>query len=87
MVLMHIHPYDGPMAKQKTDGHTPLRPLRIPDDEWEAFGQLVGDRNRTQAVREFIRWRLRWPASKQPERATEQIGGPGITSKSKQEGE
>jgi hypothetical protein len=81
---MHIHPYDGPMAKQNTERHTPLRPLRIPDDEWEALGQLVGDRNRTQAVREYIRWRLRWPASKQPERAPEQIGGPGISSKSEE---
>ncbi|MEH0586210.1 hypothetical protein QA942_19820 [Streptomyces sp. B21-106] len=74
------------MAKQKTEGHTPLRPLRIPDDEWEAFGQLVGDRNRTQAVREFIRWRLRWPGNSQPARAPEQIGGPGISSKN-EEGE
>ena len=82
---MHIHHYDGSMAKQKTDGHTPLRPLRIPDDEWEALGQAVGDRNRTRLIREYIRWHLRWPGNTQPARAPEQIGGPGISSKSSEE--
>jgi hypothetical protein len=80
--LMHIHPYDGPMAKQKTEGHTPMRPIRIPDDEWEALGQAVGERNRARLIREYIRWHLRWPGNKQPERAAEQIGAPGISSKS-----
>lgn len=46
------------MAKQRTEGHTPLRQLRIPDDEWKPFGKLVGDRERTSVVREFIRWKL-----------------------------
>lgn len=78
---MHIHNYDGPMAKQKTEGHTPMRPIRIPDDEWEALGQAVGDRNRARLIREYIRWHLRWPGNTQPTRAPEQIGGPGISSK------
>lgn len=82
---MHIHLYDGLMAKQKTEGHTPMRPIRIPDDEWEALGQAVGDRNRTRLIREYIRWHLRWPGNKQPERAPEQIGGPGISSKGSEE--
>lgn len=56
------------MAKQRTEGHTPLRQLRIPDDEWKPFGEVVGDRERTSAVREFIRWRLRWPDAELPER-------------------
>lgn len=82
---MHIQPYDCPMAKQKTEGHTPMRPIRIPDDEWEALGQAVGDRNRARLIREYIRWHLRWPGNKQPERAAEQIGGPGISSKNEDE--
>ncbi|MET9073870.1 hypothetical protein ABZX95_17220 [Streptomyces sp. NPDC004232] len=73
------------MAKQNTEKHTPLRPLRIPDDEWEALGHAVGDRNRTQAIREFIRWKLRWPGNAQPDRAPEQIGAPGTSSKSNEE--
>jgi hypothetical protein len=55
------------MAKQRTEGHTPLRQVRIPDDEWQAFGAYVGDRERTRVLREFIRWHLRWPDAKQPE--------------------
>lgn len=75
---MHIHPYDGPMAKQKTEGHTPMRPIRIPDDEWKAFGSYVGDRERARVIREFIRWYLRWPDAAQPEppRAKETVRAP-----------
>ncbi|MFJ9985315.1 hypothetical protein ACIQUD_15005 [Streptomyces globisporus] len=75
------------MAKQNTEKHTPLRPLRIPDDEWEALGKAVGDRNRTRFLREYIRWYLRWPDSHQPSRPPEQIGAPGVSKKSQQEGE
>ena len=82
---MHIQPYAGPMAKQNTEHHTRLRQLRIPDDEWEALGKAVGDRNRTRLVREYIRWHLRWPGNTQPTRAIEQTGGPGISSKSNEE--
>lgn len=65
---MHIHDYAGPMAKQNTERHTPLRPLRIPDDEWKPLGEAVGDRERTRVIREFIRWYLRWPGAKLPTR-------------------
>lgn len=81
---MHIHHYAGPMAKQNTQRHTPLRQTRIPDDEWEAFGQSVGDRERTRVLREFIRWHLRWPGNTQPARAAEQVGGPGVSSKAEE---
>lgn len=56
------------MAKQNTEGHTPLRQLRIPEDEWKPFGELVGDRERTSDVRAYIRWRLRNPDTDLPER-------------------
>lgn len=81
MELMHIHLYHEPMAKQNTEKHTPMRPTRIPDDEWEALGEAVGERNRTRLIREYIRWHLRWPGNTQPTRAPEQIGGPGISKK------
>lgn len=64
------------MAKQNTEKHTPLRQLRIPDDEWKALGVLVGDRERTKAVRELIRWKLRWPGEKTPERAKGVVTAP-----------
>jgi len=78
---MHIHTYDEPMAKQNTEDHTRMHPLRIPDDEWEALGEAVGERNRTQLIRAYIRWHLRWPGNTQPTREAEQIGGPGISKK------
>lgn len=56
------------MAKQRTDGHTPLRQLRIPDDEWLPFGKAVGDRERTRVVREFMRWYLGRDGAELPER-------------------
>jgi hypothetical protein len=56
------------MPKQRTEGHTPLRQLRIPDDEWKPFGQAVGDRERTRVVREFIRWYLGREDADLPER-------------------
>jgi hypothetical protein len=64
------------MAKQSTDNHTPLRPLRIPRDEWEALGQAVGERHRTRVIRELIRWYLRWPGAKQPDRPKETVHAP-----------
>jgi len=78
---MHIHTYDGFMAKQNTEDHTRMHPMRIPDDEWEALGEAVGERHRTQLIRAYIRWHLRWPGNTQPTREAEQIGGPGITKK------
>ncbi|WP_329131644.1 hypothetical protein OG552_10755 [Streptomyces sp. NBC_01476] len=58
------------MAKQNTEGHTPLRPLRIPDDEWNPLGEAVGERNRTRLIRDFIAWYLRRPGAKLPVRPT-----------------
>lgn len=64
---MHIHTYPGGMAKQNTENHTRLRQIRVPDDEWTAFGAYVGDRERTRVLREFMRWYLRWPGASHPE--------------------
>lgn len=79
--VLHVPKPPRPRKPQNTERHTPLRPLRIPDDEWEALGQAVGDRNRTRLLREYIRWHLRWPGNAQPTRETQQVGGPGLSSK------
>jgi DNA-binding CsgD family transcriptional regulator len=42
-----------------TTNRTPLRPIRIEEDLWAEFGRLVGDRNRSQVIREFLRWYVR----------------------------
>jgi hypothetical protein len=38
------------------DTHTRHRPIRVDDELWAAFGALVGDRNRSAVIREFLRW-------------------------------
>ncbi|MEV6035985.1 hypothetical protein AB0L65_32855 [Nonomuraea sp. NPDC052116] len=38
------------------DTHTRHRPIRVDAELWDAFGALVGDRNRSAVIREFIRW-------------------------------
>lgn len=49
----------------------PNRPIRnIEDDLWEAFGASVGHRQRSAAIRQYIRWHLRIPGADLPERPT-----------------
>jgi hypothetical protein len=48
--------------------HTPNRVIRVPDDLWHRFGELTGERNRSQVIREFIAWYCREPRSHLPER-------------------
>lgn len=70
--MLDIHGYDVGMSDretaQSTEAHTPHRPLRIPDEEWRPFGDLVGARNRTRVVREFIRWYIGHPGAEMPQR-------------------
>lgn len=48
--------------------HTTARPIRIPDEDWADFGELVGDRERSRLVRDFIAWYVRRPKAKLPAR-------------------
>jgi hypothetical protein len=48
--------------------HTRARPVRIPDEDWADFGELVGERERSQLIREFVAWYLRRPKAKLPTR-------------------
>jgi hypothetical protein len=50
--------------------HTPPRQMRIPDDEWLPFDDATKSAGlaRAEAVREFIRWYLRRPGAKMPNR-------------------
>lgn len=50
------------------DTHTPHRMIRIGDDRWRAFGLLVGVRNRSRVVNEFIAWYVGEPGAKLPRR-------------------
>lgn len=55
------------MSRTK-DTHTTNRAVRIPDDEWADLGTVAGARNRTQVIRDLVRWYLRRPGAKLPER-------------------
>jgi hypothetical protein len=55
-----------PVGRPAT-GKTPIRQMRIPDDEWDGLVKVAG-RNHVKAVREFIRWYLRRPGAKLPAR-------------------
>lgn len=57
-----------------TPDYDRARPLRIPDDEWTPFEAATramrpkGRSPRTAIVREFIRWYMRRPGAKLPDR-------------------
>ncbi|MFE5516491.1 hypothetical protein ACFQ9Q_02015 [Streptomyces virginiae] len=54
--------------------YDPARRFRMPDDEWEPFltaAKIVhpdGRSPRAKVLREFVRWYLRRPGAKLPER-------------------
>lgn len=51
----------------QSDRHaTPRRPIGIPNDEWDDLGKLVGERNRSEVVRQFVRALLRRPGVRMP---------------------
>jgi len=58
------------MALKET--HTRARPIRIPPEDWADFGVLVGDRERSQLIREFVAWYLRRPKATLPKRPAEE---------------
>lgn len=58
----------GRMVSRTRDTHTTNRVIRVPDDQWEAFGDLAGVRDRARVLREFIAWYVREPGAKRPER-------------------
>lgn len=48
-------------------GQTPIRQIRIPDDEWDDLRKVAG-RGHVRVLRDFIRWYLRRPGAKLPAR-------------------
>jgi hypothetical protein len=56
------------MVSRAKDTHTTNRVIRVPDEDWEALGVVVGERNRAHLLREFIAWYLRRPKAVLPKR-------------------
>jgi hypothetical protein len=50
------------------DSYTTHRPIRVEDSLWDELGEAVGLRKRSALVRDLIRWWLRIPGAKLPER-------------------
>jgi hypothetical protein len=63
---MAIHRYALTMPIPET--HTPHRMVRISNAHWKLFGQLVGDRNRSKVIKEFVMWYVGDPDGKMPRR-------------------
>lgn len=47
---------------------TPRQTIRIDPKLWDPFGDLAGERTRSQVIREFIAWYIRQPGAKLPKR-------------------
>jgi hypothetical protein len=57
--------------RERGQGKTPHRALRVEDDLWGAFGDAVarqGEPDRSTVTREFIRWYVGEPGAKMPRR-------------------
>lgn len=44
----------------------------MPGDQWARLGRLIGERNRSGLLRQFVAWYLREPGAKLPERPPRQ---------------
>lgn len=53
---MEASVYTTPTIDLVKDTHTRHRPIRVDDALWDAFGAIVGERNRSAVIRDFIRW-------------------------------
>lgn len=53
---------------------TPLRPVRIPDPEWDALDQAAEQlgTDRSAMIRAYVEWAIRKPGAKTPPRAPRQ---------------
>jgi len=69
------------MADGEGDRHrTPRIVVSMPSDLWKTFGKLVGSRNRSELLRQFVAWYVREPGAKLPERPPRTSGEPGSAS-------
>lgn len=65
--LMWPHGYPAQMTPMKAT-HTPYRKFRLAEDEWKAYGEAVGDDQRSADLRAYIEWRVAHPDAELPKR-------------------
>lgn len=61
----------SPMPRPPS-GETPIQHVRIDADDWQSLGQLVGFRKRAAVIRDLLRWYLRRPGARLPERPSQE---------------
>lgn len=59
----------GRVARPRT-GETPIQHVRISQEDWDDFRAVLG-RRAPSVVRELIRWYIRRPGARLPERPTQ----------------
>jgi hypothetical protein len=55
-------------ARQRGEGTTPTRPIRVEPDLWEEFGEKAGAWSRAKVLRQFMAWYCRRPGATLPKR-------------------
>lgn len=56
----------GVISRAK-DTHTPNRVIRL-GDEWDELAEAAGKHKRASVIKQLVRWYLRYPGAKLPER-------------------
>ena len=74
---MHVKPESGSHAyasaslggviSRAKDTHAPNRVIRM-REEWEELGEVAGKSKRAEVILQLVRWYLRYPGAKLPER-------------------
>jgi hypothetical protein len=67
-----MHAYPQIMVSRAKDTHTINRVVRM-GDEWDDLGAVVGSRQRAETIRALVRWWLRTPGAKLPERLPREL--------------
>jgi hypothetical protein len=57
----------GLVVSKAKETHTTNRVVRL-GDEWDELGAVAGVRKRAEVIRQLVRWYLRYPGVKLPER-------------------
>jgi hypothetical protein len=59
------------VVSKAKETHTTNRVVRL-GDEWNELGEVAGMRKRAEIIRQFVRWYLRYPGARLPERPPRQ---------------
>ena len=68
--------YDPGMTPMKAT-HTPYRKFRLDEPTWKAFGEAVGEEQRSADLRAYIEWRIAHPDAELPRRPRRRVAPEG----------